>query len=286
MNNEWRKELNDFEKNMLLPSIKGRLEILKAYFKEIQNHCNENLNNETFGALILSITTQGVKAPLYITAQMTHAEISHKFFQEISLQCQNEFLNPIEEILDLINDDISLKEFMNILNKTNFICSIALQTEDKLFMFKFNTFISLHEKYSGEVKSVKPLEYEAITIPTKNVISNIIGVCKGTIESIQHWQKEVMEWKSKTLELETVRLNRQNQFLTIILALSLSALFFALNDPYQLWKSESFVNSLKKSQAELEIELSKEKLNSSDKDKEITNLKIKIESLSKNNKPN
>lgn len=277
MAESWRTNINDYERDLLLPALKERMVGLKGYFEEVVKECESNMNNETFGSMIISITQQGVQAPRYVTAQTAPLEVANKFFRDVKNQCVAEFLEPINTLLESFNDNPNLKEFGAVLNKVNHICSIAIQSSDYLFMYRFNTFISLHEKKSGELKSVMPLEYEAITMPFKNITSNIVLLCKGTTDTIGSWHKEVMEWKTKTLELETSKLNRQNQLLTILVALVLSLLFFSLNDPYQKWQTDKFNQSLKDSQAELLISLDKERTSSKLKDARVRELEAQVQ---------
>jgi cell division protein FtsL len=169
------------------------------------------------------------------------------------------YINPINQLISKFAGEIDLEKFADLMNETNQISSSVLQAKDKLFLYDFSTFYSLHDKTSGEVVDVVPRELTVLLMPFKNLLQNMVFLCEGLSGTIQAWHKEQVEWRSKSLELTNNKLNRQNQFLTILVAFALSILFFMSSDPYKLYQLEKVNDGLSSTVETLKKEISDNK---------------------------
>lgn len=239
----WRTQINEFERDNLIPGLKERLESLKRYFETIIELCEHNRKEPTFGAILEKLVhiPPGART---LTPNMTQAQMSEKFFGELVSMTKENFINPIDEALALFKDEITLKIFGNILNKTNYICGSVLNSKSELFLYEFSWFVSIHDKQSGKMVDVVPNELTVLLMPFSSIIRNMGYLAEWTSKTIHTWQEQEMKWRTSTLDIANNRLNRTNQILTILVALSLSAVFLFGAKPIDKYDQDRLIASL------------------------------------------
>lgn len=232
--------LTDYERDLLIPELKSRLNVLKLYFKDIINLCDIQKGSPVFIANLNSIINlKAIDAEFKENTQ----SLADRFFDQIKEQAQTENMDDIDRILNKYQNIDDTKNLGLFLNEVNFLCSSLLAVKNNLFLFKIEAYPLVVDPNTGQTISIQPPQYFITTEPFKIKIDNIISVAKATSESIHEWHKYAMKLKLQYLDLYTNRLSIKNnrlvlfiQILTIFLAIALSAFFLFASDPFNVFK--------------------------------------------------
>lgn len=242
----WRKELNDYEKKFLLPALKERMDGLLQYFDQIKAIAEKHRQSDTFGAVLRKLMTPptGGAIPKFITPDKTNAELADAYFSQTIKMCDENYVCKVAESLERLKSVTSLEGFGTAMNSVHLICSSVLQAKDQLFLYDASSFYSLHDQATGNIVDVVPREFTVVLMPFKNTLRNMVLLCEGTCGTLDSWHKEQIEWRTRQLDLENARLNRNNQFLTVIVAIAISAAFLFLADPLDKIQKERAIERL------------------------------------------
>lgn len=229
---EWRDELNDYEKKQLIPALKYRMISLKEDSIRIVNICSKE-NLDTFGAILLQLMKyRGVP----ITDVVCKAE-AEKYFADIRKLVQEQFVNDLDEIIkhyDSIND---LKDFALVLNETNHFCASITEIKDKLFFYNIQHALVIQNVNTLDTEVFEPNASNVIWMPFRVIAENMYSVAKSTSETIHHWHKEQLQWKTGYLNLKAHQVQLRNQLITIVFAivtaLAISAIFMSATNVYE-----------------------------------------------------
>lgn len=234
---KWREELNDFEKDMLIPEIMERLKTLKKYFQDIAIICEQERQSDVL-IRVLHELTQKYIPPAMRQANPTGeiAVYAKQYVDNIKLRAHDDFVVSIDKLLSKYNNIDSLRELSRFLNDVNFECGTVVQLKEKLFLY--NIQLSAVIEGPNGYFACEPKELNLLWAPFKVVCENIYSVAKATTESIQEWSKEQIKWKTNFLSVLSQRLQQRNQLLTIVMAISLSSLFLFLGKPYKEYSLE------------------------------------------------
>lgn len=165
--------------------------------------------------------------------QKTPAE---KFFTDIQGLAKIQGVDDIDEILKKYKDIEDIKALGLFLTEVNCLCSSFLNINNKLLLYKIETYPYFEDTKTGQTIATQPIQYSITIEPFQILVSNIVGIAKSTSETIHEWHKYAMKLKLEYLNLSTSRLSIWTNILTIVLAITLSAFFLVVNDPFNLLK--------------------------------------------------
>jgi len=124
-------------------------------------------------------------------------------------------------------------------NEINLLCSSLMNVNNKLLLYKIETYPYLTDTKTNQTIAAHPKQYYLTIEPFQILVNNIVAVAKPTSETIHEWHKYALKLKSQYLELHNTRSAKNIHILTIILAISLSAFFLFANDPFNLIRQNS-----------------------------------------------
>lgn len=273
---KWRDELSEYEKDFLLPELKGRCEELLKYCKEINNYCDNRVDEKAFGTTLRSLMLDSqIEHLIPVALRPPTAEVlARKFFTEIKNMNQITFIEPLESVIQKIKPETNLKEFGTILNEINHVCSTVIQVKEKLFLYSLASFTVVLDRQTNQPVMTEPKELKVLLVPFQNTIENIYGVANSTSETIHQWHKEQMNWKTEFLKVISQRIAQRNNLLAILVAIAVSWAFLTATQPlekYQLGKeNESLKQQIVETQQEKQLF-----------EKQIKLLNLKVEELNK-----
>jgi len=229
---EWRDELNDYEKNQLIPALKYRMISLKEDSARIVEICNEE-DAKVFGAILLQLMKyRGV--PINETTAAVEAQ---KYFDGIRKLVQEQFVDDLDKIIKHYDAIKDLKDFVSVLNETNHFCASVTETKDKLFFYNIQHALVIQNVNTLDTAVFEPNTLNVIWMPFRVIAENMYSVAKSTSETIDHWHKEQMQWKTGYLNLKAHQVQLRNQLVTIIfaivIALAASAIFMSATNVYE-----------------------------------------------------
>ncbi len=228
-----RKHLTDYEKDLLIPDIKERLNILKQYFNDVISLCNIQKDSPVFTQAVQSIVNS---AGAQLDPKSPQQPVGELFFEKIKELVKTECINDIDKILGKYKTIQDLKNLGLFLTEVNCLCSSFLAINNKLLLFKIETYPYLIDEKTSQTIPAHPRQYYLTIEPFQITVTNIIAIAKATSDTINEWHKYAIKLKSQYLELYTSRFSRNIHILTIILAIVLSALFLVASDPFNLYK--------------------------------------------------
>ena len=250
-----RQHLTDYEREQLIPALKERLQVFRQYFADTIQLCDVQKGSADFVQNLKSIIN-----PRAFQVQPGESEtnIVDGFYSGIKEQARREGVDALDALLAKYSKIDDVRHLGLFANEVNMFCSSLLVVKNRLFLFKIDSYPLLTNVKTGQVIATHPPQYTMTTEPFQIIVENIIGVAKGTSETISEWQKYSMKLKNQYLELYTSRLSIRNtsivlfiHVLTIILAIALSAFFLVANDPLNLYKENK---SLKARLADRDLE--------------------------------
>ena len=125
-----RRFLTDYEKELLIPELKLKLEALKRRFSEIIQLCEVQKGLKGF--------TENIHLIINPSALPSNANesIAENFFNGIKAQAQEEGVDDINRILNQHKDIKNVKEFLKFLTDVNILCSSLLVIKNRLCCLK------------------------------------------------------------------------------------------------------------------------------------------------------
>lgn len=241
-----RIHLTDYEKDLLIPELKYRLDALRQDFEKIIHLCDIQKGSKEFTNSLEPIINQ--KGLLNISGNST-SNLSDRFFDTIKSQAQSEDIDEINKILEKYKNITNLKILGMFLNEVNFLCTSLLAVKNNLFLFKIEGYPFILDKHTGQTIGTQPVQYFITTEPFQIAINQIMSVADATSKTIHEWHKHAMKLKSQYVNLYIKNLSMRNnkkivaiQILTILFAVILSAFFLLANDPFNLFKKNQELN--------------------------------------------
>lgn len=276
---EARIELNDYEKDFLVPGIKERLETLLGYAKWITDICDNHENDTIYGNLLKKI----INPSNLEIKDLQSKDVAKKYFEDLRTTVQRDYIKVINDLLEEFSDISNMKTLAKFLTKSGMVAASIIQTKEKWITLGFRAFPYIIDVSTGEVIYGEPKDLTMILIPFQGALANINAVANSIHENIQCWHAESLKWKSEILNTHLQTINYRNNFilaifqtLGIILAFALSAFFLIANDPFNLAKSNA---NLKRTITIFESEMMKmsddleaEKIKTMNLEREITRL--------------
>jgi hypothetical protein len=244
-----RADLNDFESQILVPELRDRATYLKSVFQQMKATCRiEEL------PILLEGPLRKALGPAFKVAG-DGAAVVRQYFAETERMIDESYLRPLDEVLSLpaVTDTVALVQF---LQKMRYVSESILRSKDALFSFRFQHQLYLTEKKTGQVIVEPPAEHDVILSHFRIALDQLVRCAEAIEGSIKHWSDEVDSTKKPFLEYLAASTNAQTsrrtiwiQILAIVLALSLSAFFLTVRDPFSLAREN---RELKKEVRELQ----------------------------------
>ncbi len=239
-----RFHLTDYEKYLLVPELKARLEVLKGRFSEIIQLCELQKNSTQFNRNINSIIN-----PAGLPSDPNES-VAEAFFNGVKAQAQKEGVGDIDRILNQHKNIGNVSELGAFLDDVNILSSSLLTIKNRLFLFKIEAYPIATHTQTGQVITAQPNQYFVTTEPFQISIDGILGIARAISDTIDEWHKYSMKLKTQYLDLYINRLSVRNtkwvfyiNLLTVLLAVSLSAFFLISNDPFNLYKKNRELES-------------------------------------------
>jgi hypothetical protein len=259
----WRTNLNNGEKRILIPAIKTNLKIIKdEYLKYILGVCSQHKNDAIFGEHLLNLTKAFQATAL---SELTPQQMAAKFCSEIETNVKENYIKPIENLLTEYEDISSIEAFSFFLNRSAFILGSLVNSQNELFFYEFNTFLSYKNNKTGEVIGEIPDDMAIILMPFKSTVRNMVLMAEWTKKSIDTWTQEEPKWKTKTLELEIIRKNIRNQTVVILFAIAISAFFLFGSIPFDNFQKSQIIEKITKENSDLRRQVDSQRQQSLEK---------------------
>lgn len=229
-----REYTSSFEKAKTLPHIYSCIVSIDGYFENLNQIAETHKRSHTFGTALHQVMELDALRRFQTGATLpTPEETSEKYYTELQNLIKNEYLSKTREFLEEfrnIEETDSIDDAIKFLTKASFICSIILDIKTKFLLYSIQQYVSKHDPQTGTMIDVTPRALAVISMPFKITAENIVSIAEVTRVNIQNWSKEQLEWKSSLLKIRTERIAQRNNLLTIVTAVSLSALFYTVPD--------------------------------------------------------
>lgn len=274
---KWRDDLSEYERDFLIPELKGRCQELLKYCEAIDDYSHNHVDDKAFGATLRKVMLPKEMEKLVPSTMHPPSDeiLARKFFTDMRLMNKETFIDPLKAVIADFEGEVELKTFGTILTKVNHICSTVVQVKEKLFLYRLSGFSTIHNIATNQLVLAEPQELKVMLIPFQNTLENIYGVANSTSQTIHQWHKEVQQWKTEFLRVLSERIAQRNNLLTIIVAIALSWLFMTAVDPFENTRMENANQKLKSAITQTTEENSKLKNDINRLNEEVATLKSK-----------
>lgn len=273
---KWRDDLSEYERDFFLPELKGRCEELLKYCREINEYCDQRVDERAFGVTLRELVIESRYEQL-VPPELrppTPEFLARQFFEQTKAMNNVSFIEPLERVLARFGNEIDLKEYGKILNEINRICATIVQTKQVLFLYSLRSYVIAIDPRTSQPIGSEPKDLAVLLIPFKNILENIYNVANSTSSTIHQWHKEQMEWKTEFLKVVSERIAQRNNLLAIIVAIAISWAFMMGTRPLEKWQLERD-NEYLKNQISEDTKLRQQL------QEQIKTLNLKFEELSK-----
>lgn len=230
---EWRTELNQYERDLLIPELIGRLRSLHAYCVQLLADCEKGLHDPAWAAMVDRLVNPG-------EVREGDAATGAMYFGALMRSINESYVGPLDAALKKLADVADFKTLGAALNEVGLICESITGVEEKLLVFSMRGVAIVTDRTGGAVVS-PPRELELIMLPFRLIRDQLVLIATSTASSIQAWRSAEVQTKPRFLELELALTNLRNSnralwinLLAVVVAVGLSAFFLVAADPFQL----------------------------------------------------
>jgi hypothetical protein len=230
---ERREDLNDFETQVLLPELKGRLEWWRQLYVSLLADC-EKLRADKLWSEPLKSLAHPLAPPL--TAET--------YFGQVIPVIRSGFLEPIDGALRLLAEVKDYSSLALALNRVHLVAETITGTEEKFLVLNLRSFVIVRDSASGASALDLPRELTLISLPFKHIVEQLVASAKPTAGSITLWRDTEQKSRIEFLAHLNARTALKNSAVvlginlaTVVVAVVLSAFFLIANDPFQLVRS-------------------------------------------------
>ncbi|MFY3744003.1 hypothetical protein ACOQFB_08845 [Anaeromyxobacter sp. Red801] len=242
---EWREELNGFERDLLVPEVRSRLELMLKYFEKLVADCEEQRGSAEWAALVDSLLNPPGSDP------RGHRRASAEmYFGALIPQLQSNYIDPIKAVLPQLDRIETFKTLGAALNEVNLICESVTGVHELLLKFKMRGIAIVRDIATGEAVVQPPRELHLIMLPFEQILGQLVMLASSTADSLKSWRNGEAQAKPKFLELENARTSLANNtrvlwvnIATVLVAIALSAFFLVAGDPFALAKTNRVLKS-------------------------------------------
>lgn len=234
----WRSELNDFEKDVLIPGFKGRIDNIIKILERMKGRCVMERSNPILPHLFLGIHS-GLGIPMNLAQATAQASSYIDTFEKI---IEQDFLVDARSLKNRLDGKLILNEFVKILVDIKNYCSGVLGVENETFAYLLGFSGVILDSNGNFVKTVDPVESKVIWYPFKSNYRELSSVAKFTIESIDEWESTQQKTKERYLNFKghmaQIRGFRWSVAAAIIFSILTSWVFYVSTDWLKLSKYE------------------------------------------------
>jgi hypothetical protein len=227
---ERRDDLNDFETQVLLPELRGRLEWWRQLYVSLIAEC-EKLRADKLWSEPLNALAHPLAPPL--TAET--------YFGQVIPVLRSDFLEPIDGALQLLAEVKDYGSLALALNRVHLVAETITGTEEKFLVLNLRSFVIVRDSASGASALDLPRELTLISLPFKHIVEQLVASARPTAESITLWRDTEQKSRIEFLAHLNARTALTNSAVvlginlaTVVAAVALSAFFLIANDPFQL----------------------------------------------------
>lgn len=267
-----RTELADFEKELLIPELIGRVKEFKEIFSKIKNICDHQQTKSDINSALGQI----LRIPLVLKNAQSSSP-ADDYLAQIKTMVEISYQEPLTELLRKFPSAGTFKtlnSFTEFLNQLHFICSSITQSQEELFLYNVRGFLIVKNLGTGEQIYGPPENLAIALFPFQVFLHQLVRISTATEATIQEWKKQRLEARKEFMAFlsshrQLTATNRMLvfQICTILFAVILSGFFLVANDPFVLLKKNG----------ELGIEINKCNSILIQKDAEISELEQSME---------
>ncbi len=222
-----------FERDILLPRIKGQLEYLITIFEEFKVIASNPSVATHIDAAIKKVADEGK-----INIGPSEPKVGVAYLESIKEQLDSSFILPIKQLIEtkfsnideISNDYVKIIDAMNA--TYNEVQSIVA-CKEKLFKYSFRSFPNLKHTKTQEVILGEPTEVTLGLMPFDirvdelvNVVETMMATINGWTADIRDQQKKNREIIIKLSEIKAIKEGQKHQLLLIVVSLVLIVLAF------------------------------------------------------------
>ena len=193
----FKPQLEVFEREILIPQIKCRLEYAKEIFESFIVICNDtNVATDIDAA---------VRQVMPVPAGTQTPQAGQSYLTQVRTSVQTNYIAPIDDLLRrffvdgnaLENVDVAIK----FLNQSMLFFEIVLGVKDEAFMYSLRTFVNVTNRQTGQVMLGPPQEIALILMPFQTRLAELVNVAKTSSESIKAWGEDLKRKNQKHVDL-------------------------------------------------------------------------------------
>lgn len=232
---EFKPVVGYYEKEILLPQIKGRLEYLITIFNQFKTVASDQDVATHIDAAIRQVSDEKK-----IDLKGLEPAVGKAYLGEVSRQVDKEYIEPLEKLLaeefsdlEAISNDYS--KIIDVMNRTYNEIQSIVACKDLLFKYSMKSFPNLKHTKTQEVILGEPVEVTLSLMPFETRLAELVNVVDTTMGSIKSWTESIRDQRKKNNELmiklteiKSVKENQKYQLILIIVSLILIVLGFTL----------------------------------------------------------
>lgn len=236
--NRWRLDLSEYESNTLIPFFQSRIDISVNELQKIMDTCVDRRNDEPFGAAYAKLVDPNGRSRKPDGTPFKNTDWAQQYFDRVRLLTQGTFdtATKVQNDWKLVTD---IPTFSKAIVGLGVVCSIFERTKNTAFRVTPIAIVSITEPETGKVITFPKNEFEILNFPFQDSAENLALLGQSTRESIELWNKEQLEWKTRHLSIIEHRWSIGVNIITVFSAVVLSWLFLTLNDPYKMFVTEN-----------------------------------------------
>jgi hypothetical protein len=234
----WRLDLSEYELVTLIPFFRGRIDDAVDELQKVVDACVSLRNEGSFGAAYLKLIDPDGLMRKADGAPRTNIDGAQEYFDKVKTLTQRT-LDNAKNVQNDWKNIVDISTFSKAISGLSYVCSILERNKETAFRVTPLAIISVTEIKTGRVLTLPKLELEILNFPFQNSAENLALLGQSTRESIEHWIKEQLEWKTRHLNIVEHRWAVGANIFTVVSAVALSWLFLTLNDPYKMSITES-----------------------------------------------
>lgn len=230
----FRKELNDYEKDIFIPVLIDQMETLLERFGHLK----------TLTSSIKPLPTYQHAIRKLLEPQTTEAStrLANEYMDNVAKVAEESYIIPLRELLGNLRNTDTLKKLTSSLIHTNRICSSILSTKERLLVNSFRGMMIIINPASMERELVQK-DFNVILMAFDVIVSELVSIASATTNIINTWHEEQIKSQTASLKLKNTKVLYNNtkkavylNGLVVLLAFALSLLFLISADPFGLWK--------------------------------------------------
>jgi hypothetical protein len=198
--NNFKPEIGEFEKKILLPEISGRVDYIYKIFEEFLAIANDSNN-----ALIIDAAVREIADPKKIDINAPEPNVGKNYLRMIQELIKGQYLNPIDTLkakypLESIQNG-TIDNFINYLNEVKILLNGIVFAKEKMLTMITKKLVNIKNAKTGIVEYGPPESISIILIPFELMMPELVNIASSTIDSIQNWIKKLKDQELKQIQI-------------------------------------------------------------------------------------